>query len=323
MRLFSYMNRRSAPSSRSTTPLPASVCGNISKSLFRLVRDEQEVEEQFGASNFSGTRHLPRLDSESLAERNFRIEVAQQICSLIRGYQECLFFVSANQPVFNRDRFLRQAPALFEERGRTTNSPHVSLSEPRTQRILSPRSKRFLSGLVNTQHFHDLLERLDGEETSFFHQIMDSLQSETQAHVYGSQQQIEMAAEMSKSLEEMEHKIPTFHVHRDGNRRMGITSGSSSYEDEDIYQVDDDAYMTSFTSLILKKAEVKPNSSRRQQKSLRELMELEKVPWEYCNLFNIKLTAQGGKDSIDTKPTQSTIWPKIQLKEAMGDRKFR
>ena len=334
MYIFQYNHRRSAPSSRATTPLPASVSSNISKAIFRLLRDEDEVQEQFGASNFSETRHLPRLDNESLAERNFRIAVAQQICSLIRGYQECLFFVSANQPVFNRDRFLRQAPALFEERrGAKSNPPLSPSSQTPMQRILSPRSKRFLSGLVNTQHFHDLLERLDAEETSFFHQVMDSFQSENQGHVYGSQEQKKAALELSKGLEEIERVIPTYHVHRDGNRRR-TTNLTSFDEDEDMYHVDNDSYMSSFTSFILKKVDSssklrnngKVTADHVSKKvSLKQMMVLEKKQWDYCKLFDINLTgtANGENDADETKFAQSALWSKIQLKEAMGERKFR
>ena len=109
-------------------------------------------------------RRPPRLENETLSERMFRINVSIQICSLVRGYQECLFFVSASQPVFNRDRFLRQAPALFEDKRPTVLIDSNFSSDDRRgslyQRILSPRSKRFLSVLVNTQHFHQLLVQL-------------------------------------------------------------------------------------------------------------------------------------------------------------------
>lgn len=108
-----------------------------------------------------------------------------------------MFFVSASQPVFNRDRFLRQAPALFEERKNAlsvtaggqlrSSSTSVEFSSGTVsgnvlQRIMSPRSKRFLTVLVNTQHFHVLLEKLDSEEVSFFHQIMESFDLQNSLH---------------------------------------------------------------------------------------------------------------------------------------------
>ena len=323
--------RRGAPSSRATTPLPASVSSNITKAVFRLLRDEDEIQEKFGESNFSETRHLPRLDNESLAERNFRIAVAQQICSLIRGYQECLFFVSANQPVFNRDRFLRQAPALFEVRGGGTKSSSPrSRAETSSHRMLSPRSKRFLSGLVNTQHFHDLLERLDNEETSFFHHVMESFQSETdsdlgdsssQVHIFGSEQQKQTALELSKSLDNMEENISTYHVYRYSNRRRSKNIEKIYDEDDDMYLNNNDGYMSSFTSKLLKKVEPQQSDEEsldaKNKMSLQQLMELEKRPWEYCKLFDIELKMQSETESDDVR------WSKIQLKEALGDRKFR
>jgi len=338
-----FDGRRSAPSSRATTPLPASVSSNLSKAVFRLLRDEEEVEDQFGTLNFSETRHLPRMDVESLAERKFRIAVAQQICSFIRGYQECLFFVSVNQPVFNRDRFLRQAPALFEDRGgggpiSPTSLGHLEQFEGTSQRILSPRSKRFLSGLVNTQHFHDLLERLDSESTTFFHRIMDSFQITTeenkvveknQAHVYGSFQQTEIASQLCAYLDDIEQQIPTYHVHRDGNRPRDGYGSNSNIEDDDLldYHYDGGSCLSSFTSMLLRKVDdqSKPprnDSDKAYRSRLEAHMLSEKIPWQYSTLFDIKLVPDG-EVGDDTKSVQSALWSKIQLKEALGERKFR
>ena len=297
------------------------VSSNISKAVFRLLRDEEEVEEQFGASNFSETRHLPRLDGESLAERNFRIAVAQQICSLIRGYQECLFFVSVSQPVFNRDRFLRQAPALFEERSIPSSSLDDDIPDNLSQRILSPRSKRFLSGLVNTQHFHDLLERLDNVETSFFHQIMDSFQQENheqadsnQMHIFGTPQQNELTLKLSKILDGMENQIPVYHVHR----------GSSDTENDE-FQSQTDICMTSFTSMLLKpsKPPIQQVNDTENKHSLQQLLEIQESPWQYSQIFNIDLSMFGENNISETHKLRQTKWPRIHLKEAMGDRKFR
>ena len=244
--------------------------------------------------------------------------------------------MSANQPVFNRDRFLRQAPALFEERiSSISNGSLASLPESSpSSRMLSPRSKRFLSGLVNTQQFHDLLERLDDEETMFFHQVMDSFQSEAagsnmisnQAHVYGTQDQIQTSLQLSERLEEMEHMIPTYLVHRDGNRRRKNVHKETTFEDENAFNFDNDSYMTSFTSMLLRKASPHSKGSNKQQTvndknkmSLQELIELERKPWEYCNLFDIQ-TETVDEDGMETN---NTIWELIQLKEALGVKKFR
>ena len=235
-----YFGGRRSMRAKLPTPLPASVSSNISRAVFRLLKEEDEVEELYGAAVFATGRHLPRLEGESLAERNFRITVALQVCSLIRGYQECLFFVSASQPVFNRDRFLRNAPALFEER-RTNMQPGMppggdpsrssSSLGVQTQRILSPRSKRFLSNLVNTQHFHALLERLDHDSVAFFHEIMEVFdrQVDTDSSAINSSQpnllaglsssQLEEGAKtLSAALEKTEHKISTYRVDRKADR---------------------------------------------------------------------------------------------------------
>ena len=287
---------------------------------------EERILNDFGSSTFSGTDNLPRLDSESPTERNFRIAIAQQICSLMRGYQECLFFVSANQPVFNRDRFLRQAPSLFEEKSHIGQSNNDA---QRSQRILSPRSKRFLSNLVNTQHFHDLLERLDNEELTFFHQVMNMFQSENsfnsssvtnQVHIFDSEQQIDAALKLSETLKETEYKIPTYHVYRDGIRQ-GLKS--LAYEDDgDINDGTHDNYMASFTSMLFKVAKTcKDNEDQEEslarKQLLQELTKQSKISLQYSKLFDIKMAPSIDNDS------DGPVWSKIQLKEAIGERKFR
>jgi hypothetical protein len=84
-----YFDGRRNESSTTSIPLPASVSSNISKAVFRLLREEEEIQEEFGASTFSDSRYLSRLEAESRAERDFRITIAHQVCGLIRGYQEC------------------------------------------------------------------------------------------------------------------------------------------------------------------------------------------------------------------------------------------
>ncbi len=319
------------------TPLPATVSSNISKAIFRLLREEEEVQEQYGSNHFSDSRHLPRLETESLAERDFRVTVAHQICGMIRGYQECLFFVSACTPVFNRDRFLRQAPALFEERRPTISSmsapsPSTSMavtSSPVT-RIISPRSKRFLSGLVNSQHFYALLEKLDSEENTFFHEIMDTFgqnDGDSLPCNYGSSKQRSTIEQLRNKLERIEQKLPTYHVHH--------RQGSDLDEEFDLSYDFVGGYFTSFTSKMLKP--VKPEkpvkgsnikgtnefqapsyssvASKPKALSLQDLVELDKRQWIYCKLFDIDLNKT-------KQPGSSIIWKKIHLKEALGERKF-
>jgi WD40 repeat protein len=187
---------------------------SITKAVFRLLREEEEVEDQYYSQSSSynaARRHFPRLEAESLAEREFRVAVARQVCGLMRGYQECLFFVSSNQPVFNRDRFLRNAPALFEQRrGSMTGG-----SGSRATTVLSPRAKRFLSLMVNTQHFHQLLERLDFDDTAFFHEVMDTYDAEENADATSAIGSPEDAIkQLCDTLQKVEDKIPTYRVDR-------------------------------------------------------------------------------------------------------------
>lgn len=228
------------------SPLPAAVCQSIHKGIFHLLRQEEDIEEQYGhhmhyntsfsACYSSVPRHLPRLESESLAEREFRILVAIQVCSLIRGYQDCLFLIGASQPVFNRDKFLRYAPALFEERACSTSSAVATpngtstvgqnQTQATSQKILSPRSKRFLSLLANTQQFHQILERLDMEDLNFFHEIMDTFDWDDSPSNGNDEKGDRKRNNTSKStverrkdhlstlLEKAENPIPTYRVDR-------------------------------------------------------------------------------------------------------------
>jgi len=219
--------------------LPATVSSNISKSVFRLLREEDEVEDQyFIHTPFSSNNHLPRLEQESLAEREFRISVAIQICGLVRGYQDCLFFVSASQPVFNRDRFLRNAPSLFEERRDNLGS----MAAP--QRILSPRSKRFLSLLINTQHFHQLLERLDHDDVSFFHEVMETFESPEDEAVPRSRFNASQAGQhLSQHLQKIEDAIPTYKVTRKEKKKRTSSLNLDWDDEEEDYE---NAYDASF-----------------------------------------------------------------------------
>ena len=232
--------RRTGKSTKAPTPLPSSVATKISKAVFRLLREEGEVAEEYGASTFPGSRSLPRLESESLAEREFRIAVALQVCGLLRGYDDCLFKVSASQPVFNRDKFLKTAPALFEtQRG---NLPIGGPGNGRgaTPRTLSPRSKRFLSILVNCQHFHQFLHALEEDECAFFNEVMytfemnDEQEDDRMLGGYGTSPTDDAAAHLTKALQKVEDKIPTYRVERKGKKQERRASGGWD-DDDDFY----------------------------------------------------------------------------------------
>ena len=315
------------------------------------------------AGMFPGCRRSPRLENESLPERKFRIYVALQICSLVRGYQECLFFVSASQPVFNRDRFLRQAPALFEEKRQSVlvdGTGHFSDRGSLSQKILSPRSKRFLSLLVNSQHFHQLLERLSSEETAFFHEVMESIEPEedhgTGSKAYfstsfGSSACEEAAGRLYDSLERIEQKIPTFRVDRE--RRPGSSYGTLVRweEDDDEFKLDYDLGMsdiyffdnaekitsTPFTHNMLQPIMAGKNNDSGLSSgedgvhalSLEYLVELEKNPWRYseilemscCSTDTVEDKSCSGESKVQQE--QNLIQARIKLREAIGERRFR
>eukprot|EP00970_Alexandrium_tamarense_P006962 scaffold1218_cov175-Alexandrium_tamarense.AAC.7 len=347
------MSRR-GPRSKIPSALPASVSTSISKAVFRLLREEDMLEAQMNATTFPGCRRSSRLENESMPERKFRIHVAIQICSLVRGYQECLFFVSASQPVFNRDRFLRQAPALFEDK-----RPSVLIDNnysDRTQKILSPRSKRFLSVLVNSQHFHQLLERLSEEETAFFHEVMESIEPDDDlgsgtknyfSTVFGTSACEEVAERLYDSLEQIEHKIPTYRVDREYRPPGNI----KWQEEDDEFKLDydlgindafwfDDTDKTpsiSFTFSVLKPIMVDQTNNSAASGgdagvhalSLEYLVELEKNPWRYNNMLQMPPCA--GADNEENKEGDNLchevepieVRKRTKLREAIGDRRFR
>lgn len=347
-----YDGRRGA---RTKIPpaLPASVSTSISKALFRLLREDDELEELMKTSMFPGCRRSRRLENESMPERKFRIHVAIQICSLVRGYQDCLFFVSASQPVFNRDRFLRQAPALFEDK-RPTALIDINYTD-RMAKILSPRSKRFLSVLVNTQHFHQLLERLSEEETSFFHEVMDTIEPEEDPTTgsknyfstgFGTSQCDAACEKLYDSLELIEQKIPTYRIDRAGSRRalgkcanwLDDSDEEFKLEDNGIDGIDDTFWLddedkkstVSFTQRILQPIvannQQEPGKAGVHALSFEYLVELEKNPWRFNNMLALPAW---GEDDKETESNDELILqhikvlPRVKLREAIGDQLYR
>jgi hypothetical protein len=68
--------------------LPATISTNLSNAVYKLILAEEQMEEEYGGSEML-EQSLPRLETESLAEREFRVTVAIEICGLLRGYQGC------------------------------------------------------------------------------------------------------------------------------------------------------------------------------------------------------------------------------------------
>eukprot|EP00980_Cylindrotheca_fusiformis_P013264 scaffold3373_cov137-Cylindrotheca_fusiformis.AAC.24 len=331
-------NRRSARmEKRSPTPLPANVATNISKAWYRLLRAEEEIEEQFG-NTMLGEQSLPRLEDESLAEREFRISVAVEVCSLLRGYDECV------GPVFNRDKFLKISPALFEE-GIETRGVGAALKSrgPKpNQKSISPRSKRFLSLLVNTQNFQQLLESLESEEASLFHEIMDLFEENASDNKSSTRSEAgpskieKCLSQLAKTLQKAEDKIPTYlvdqanefdldDIYDDGllgdNEDDGFPSFGDLRSEEDPVCHGDGNTISSFVDTLLAPVDgpvegEDATSSSSTAVSMEYIEKLESTPWKYQPLFDI---------AVDGEPDNAVaeIKEKVKLRDAIGERRFR
>ena len=295
------------------SPLPAYVSSGISNEVLKLLKEAEDVERQYGVT----TNPLPRLEPEDLAEREFRISVSLYISSLIRGYYDCLFFVSSSQPVFNRERFLRTGDALFE--GKRDQNGGV-------QRVISERSKEFLMRLINTQSFHCMLERLYSDEAifpPFFHEIMDALdlsEDNRGADTIITRDFTRTTVnQLNNSLQKVEDSIPTYRVYRKTPHESDTASG---FEGENIlpeFGVEDTP-MVSFTSKMLQPIEAmqqaqlggaSENGARRV--NIEILVEIDKKPWDYNKLFDI---------CNENKQT-CQLRPKITIREGIGEVRYR
>jgi len=337
--------RHSTRQSKIPLPLPYSVASNISKAVSRLLREEEEEEEEeeeHGANYTHGSRSFSRLRGESLAERDFRIAVALQICGLIRGYDECLIKVSTPQPVFNRDKFLRMVPVLFEEK--RGNLPSTAGLGIQPQKILSLKSKRFLSVLTKCQHFHQFLEMLDQDECVFFNEVMrtfekskETMNNDIVNSGYGSGKLEESACHLIKVLRNAEDRIPTRRVDRKGRKRRrrsgriraferdgdGFKDLSETCESDNNPNFSNDGNLiSSFTSGLLQQLIVDEGSKSlgaedRHQGALatQYLIEFEKGNhWHYNKLFDIPL-------KLDSQIVE--VREKKKLRDAIGSRRYR
>ncbi len=169
---------------------------------------------------------------------------------------------------------------------------------------------------MNSQHFHALLEKLDSETYSFFHDVMETFQKHEEeggaVYSYGSSRQRSILNQLKENLEEFEQQIPTYHVHR--HHLVPLR------EDEDDTTFDFiGGYFSSFTSHLLQtpssRRTVKPSTDTGKL-SLQELVELDKLPWLYRRLFDINLKAPENTGT-------GVLWKKIHLKEALGERRFK
>jgi WD40 repeat protein len=316
--------------SKHPPPLPASVSANLSNAVFKLLHAEEQMEEEYRGSDLL-EQGFPRLETESLAEREFRVTVAIEICGLLRGYQDCV------GPVFNRDKFLKIAPALYEEKREYKIVGRSAITEK--TKVLSSRSKRFLSSLVSGQNFQQLLESLDSDEATFFHEtleIIDESTSDRKALKKQSSDEFDFSqadknvALLMKSLQKNEDIVPTFCVEKGGGLKAAEdnedeTLLSMMYDESEFDKFDaffpnsdamhvEDQHALKFTSSILSPIQIESTAavsdSGMQAVSMEYLAKLETTPWQYNPLFNHL--------SQDIRMND-----RIKLREAIGERRFR
>mmetsp|Transcript_36256 Transcript_36256/g.87372 ORF Transcript_36256/g.87372 Transcript_36256/m.87372 type:complete len:2535 (+) Transcript_36256:254-7858(+) len=319
--------------SRQPTLLPTSVAANISTAFYKLLRAEAEIEREYGGADFDG-QNFPRMEVESLAERDFRVAVAIEVCGLLRGYRECLGHV------FNRDKFLKISPAIYEEKRETRLAgagigPKTGLQN-QSQKVVSARSKRFLSHLVNGQNLQQLLESLESDEACFFHEIMDLIDessSETKGPILAaptdpsSTKSERIVAQLMKSLQQVEDKVPTYRVEK-GERIEDANGDDSLFDvgkahDFDFFSADmqpEDRQFSSFSSTVLLpiKADspLSESGENVQAMSMDYLARIEATPWEYNSLLPF---GDGSSNDDLLVPVEE----KVKLRDAIGERRFR
>jgi WD40 repeat protein len=310
------------PKSKTPTPLPATVAGNISRAVYRLLRAEENEEEEASYNSGFG-RSFPRMEPESKAEREFRISVAIEVCSLVRGYQDCLVFASSSQPVFNVDKFLQVAPALFEEQRGTSDESGNDFSHY----VLSPRSRRFMSLLVNCQHFHQFLEILDSQKASFFHEVLSTVHTDEVGRRLPKRSQHVLAIDFLKCVEslgdflqKLENKIPSYRAQRlvmskDFDEQISSLDG----EEKKIGARFPRDLLQQIVLSSLESSAVSPPGSPGhgegvKQVSVEYLMELENNPWRYQRLF--------GNERSDF-PSSVISKARVKLRDAIGERRYR
>lgn len=172
---------------------------------------------------------------------------------------------------------------------------------------------------------------------------------------YGSARLEEAAAHLSKALQKVEDKIPTYRVERKGKKKRrgggwddgddddgGIEDLIETHEgDHDIGFSDDGNLISSFTSDLLSQLIVEPPNIRRRSSSddgddamtvsteisegrnqgamtAQFLAEFEKGNhWQYKKLFDVPMNPDG-----DEKPIVE-IREKVKLRDAIGERRYR
>ncbi|KAL7562277.1 hypothetical protein ACA910_014498 [Epithemia clementina (nom. ined.)] len=296
---------------KTPTPLPASTALNIQKAVYRLLQKSDDNDDDENASgSFPPSRSFPRMEPETLVEREFRIAIAIEIASLVRGYQDCLVIGPSSQPMFNVDKFLQSAPILFDEqRGN-------SLTSSSGLRVLSPRSRRFISILVTCQHFHQFLDVAESDSLSFFREVMTELEA------YGSKRDL-MAVkrvlsldaqktidQLNSILKRVEDKVPVYKVKKSASEKPLCADSAKAAAHDFPY---------SLLCPIVMGDQNQQNQGERaegvHQISLEYLVELEKNPWRYQSFMAIELdqTKEGSFVPVAEK---------VKLRDAIGERRY-
>jgi len=271
-----------------------------------------------------------------VAERNFRIQIALEVCGLLRRYQECLFFVSSSQPIFNRDRFLRICPALFDN------------DEDELQQHVNSRSKRFLSMLVNTQQFYQFLERIEEDDLSFFHEIMSTIENNDSRMEY-----VDPIKFLASSLQQMEDDLPTYRYtcskrgepYKDVSGARGAVFERKSSGDGLVVDADaldrfaecdpNESFSRSLSSEgkfahSLLKPNISPvgvdsvqsatkSDATIRSISLEDFERISKTPWLYTKVFDIS----SDENSPCKDRASPLLEPPIRLKKALGEKRFK
>lgn len=303
---------------RAFCPLPATASSNISRAVGKLIISENQEDHDMATMG----KESPRLEPETVIEREFRLSILVEICGLIRGLKDCLVYASSAPPVFDENKFLQTAPSLFEgQRGKASSSGSNSSGDARSQRVISPRSRRFLSQLVHCQHFHQFIETINHESMFLYHEVTSILNARiarrdpTMAGKLLSLDNDNTINRLSKLLTKMEDSIPTFHVTRPGEKELVV--GETPRPDSAVKFPFD---LLQQIAIDDTPAETGGNEETGvKQISLAYLVELEKNPWRYHRLFDLG----SSKDEIGESNAFICAAKRVKLRDAIGDRNYR
>jgi len=154
----------------------------------------------------------------------------------------------------------------------------------------------------------------------------------------------------------VEDKIPTYRVDRNGRQRSRNTAWGDEDDDEhgldefmeeqDIFG-DDGTISSTVTANMLRSIVVADSTDNAQRRpsldeastasgqssdgvhslSISYLVELDKNPWRYRNMFNVGIAGQGEEDSKKTTSDDSKVCvearPMVKLRDAIGERRYR